>query len=129
VETKTAIPLACILWAASQGWAQQSPAERLIEAGHWMRARTLVEARIREAPDDPLANFLLSQIHNAFGGGRVEADASRRVPDDPAPYYRAAGHLIGAGRDPRSAERYLRTYLAQGPEGNEPTAAQPRRLL
>ena len=61
METKTAIPLACILWAASLGRAQQSPAERLIAAGHWMRARTLVEARIREAPDDPLANFLLSR--------------------------------------------------------------------
>lgn len=318
MEAKTAIPLACILWTASLGWAQQTPAERLIEAGHWTRARTLVEARIREAPEDPLASFLLSQIRNAFDdhttplqlaeravaldshtakyhrqlaevlgvmaqnanvirqlllarrfrkeidaalaldprdvqalrdllefyllapyiaggdprkassiaeriaavdapegflalarltalnrpaaeteallrqavqaqpssyrarialaqfylapahsnpsaaeaaakealnldGGRVEAyailagiyaehaggskldeflaDASRRVPDDPAPYFRAAEHLIEAGRDPRSAERYLRTYLAQEPEGNEPTTADAARLL
>jgi hypothetical protein len=41
--------------------------ERLIEAGHWKRARVLVEARIAEAPADPLANFLLSQVRNAFG--------------------------------------------------------------
>ena len=47
--------------------AQQAEAEKLIEAGHWKRARTLVEARIREAPADPLANFLLSQVRNAFG--------------------------------------------------------------
>ncbi len=47
--------------------AQQSDAEKLIEAGHWKKARAIVEARIRQAPDDPLSNFLLSQIRNAFG--------------------------------------------------------------
>jgi len=46
--------------------AADSP-EQLIEAGHWKRARELVEARIREEPNDPQANFLLSQIRNAFG--------------------------------------------------------------
>ena len=126
MEAKTAIPLVCILWAASLAWAQQSPAEKLIETGHWKRARTIVEARIREAPDDPLACPLLSQIRNAFGdlgsvaiqcdgpghlAGRAPApcrslfgtwdllefyllaplaDASRAVPDDLTPYYRAA---------------------------------------
>src|SRR5258705_11345815 len=59
--------LLLVLCAVAVTWAQQSPAEKLIESGHWKRARTLVEARIREAPDDPLANFLLSQIRNAFG--------------------------------------------------------------
>jgi len=314
VKAKIAIPLVSIFWAASLGWAQQTPAVRLIEAGHWKRARTIVEARIREAPDDPLAHFLLSQIRNAFGdhtaplqlaeravaldgrtaryhrqlaevlgvtaqhanvvqqlflarrfqkeidtalaldprdvqalrdllefyllapgiaggdprkaistaeriaavdapegflararvappaeieallrqaaqaqpssyrarialaqfylapahsnpgaaesaakqamdldGGRAEAyailagiyadgtggsdldgfltGARRGVPDDLAPYYRAAEHLIGAGRDAARAERYLRAYLAQEPEGNEPTAADAARLL
>jgi len=314
VEAKIAIPLACVFWATSVGWAQQTPAERLIEAGHWKRARAIVEARIREAPDDPLAYLLLSQIRNAFGdhtaplqlaekavaldgrtakyhrqlaevlgvtaqhanlvqqlflahrfqkeidtalaldprdvqalrdlmefyllapgitggdsrkaistaeriaaldaaegflararvarpaeteallqqaaqaqpssyrarielarfylapahfnpgaaesaarqaldldGDRAEAyailarvyagrsggseldaflaDASRAVPDDLAPYYRAAEHLIDAGRDAVRAERYLRAYLAQEPEGNEPTPADAARLL
>ena len=40
----------------------QSPAEELIEAGHWKRARAMVEARMREAPNDPLAIYLMSQI-------------------------------------------------------------------
>jgi tetratricopeptide (TPR) repeat protein len=47
--------------------AQDTPAEKLIEAGHWKRARAIVEPRLREAPDDPLANFLTSQIRAAFG--------------------------------------------------------------
>lgn len=42
-------------------------AEKLILEGHWKRARAIVEPRYREAPDDPLVNFLLSQIRNAFG--------------------------------------------------------------
>jgi tetratricopeptide (TPR) repeat protein len=45
----------------------QTPAEILIEAGHWKRARAMVDTAIRERPDDPLANFLLSQVHHAFG--------------------------------------------------------------
>lgn len=47
--------------------AQEPTAASLIEAGHWKRARALVEPRLREAPEDPEANFLLSQIRNAFG--------------------------------------------------------------
>ena len=37
------------------------------------------------------------------------------------PYYRAAERLLAV--DPVRAERYLRVYLAQEPEGNQPTAA------
>ena len=47
--------------------AAQTEPERLIEAGHWKRARTLVEARMAQAPADPQAHFLLSQVRNAFG--------------------------------------------------------------
>src|SRR5258708_31411031 len=66
-ELNRIVSLACLLCAASACYAGQSAAEALIESGHWKRARALVEVRIREAPDDPLANYLLSQIRNAFG--------------------------------------------------------------
>ena len=56
------ILLAAALWAGGQ-----TPAEKLIAEGHWKRARAIVEPRYREDPGDPLANFLLSQIRNAFG--------------------------------------------------------------
>ena len=47
--------------------AQDATPERLIEAGHWKRARALVERRLHQAPDDANAIFLTSQIRNAFG--------------------------------------------------------------
>ena len=47
--------------------------------------------------------------------------ARRAVPDDAVPYYRAGEGLLAA--DPGRAERYLRVYLAQEPEGNQPSAA------
>jgi tetratricopeptide (TPR) repeat protein len=47
--------------------AQQTDPEKLIEAGHWKRARTIVEAQLAQNPNDAPANFLLSQIRNAFG--------------------------------------------------------------
>jgi tetratricopeptide (TPR) repeat protein len=78
--------------------AQQSPAEALIEAGHWKHARTLVEARIKEAPDDPLANFLLSQIRNAFGDRTSPLSlAERAVALDgrTAKYHRQVAEVLG----------------------------------
>jgi hypothetical protein len=47
--------------------AAQTPAENYIAAGHWKRARALVEPRWGSQPNDPLANFLMSQIRFAFG--------------------------------------------------------------
>jgi len=59
----------------------------------------------------------------------VLADASREVPDDLAPCYRAAEALIANRRDPGRAERYLRLYLDHEPEGNEPSLADAQRKL
>ena len=98
VEAKTAILLACILGATSLGWAQQSPAERLIEAGHWKRARTIVEGQIRVTPNDPSANFLLSQIRNAFGDQSAPLQlAERAVAWDghTAKYHRQLAEVLG----------------------------------
>jgi len=44
--------------------AAQTEAEKLIAAGHWKRARALVDPR---QSHDALTQFLLSQIRNAFG--------------------------------------------------------------
>ena len=46
---------------------QQTDPEKLIDAGHWKKARAVVETRLSQNPNDALANFLLSQIRNAFG--------------------------------------------------------------
>ena len=51
-------------------------------------------------------------------------EASERNPDDLAPYYYAADQLLSAGRESARAERYLRTYLGQEAEGNEPGAPE-----
>jgi hypothetical protein len=58
---------ALLLLLAAAVLGAQPAAEGLIEAGHWKRARALVEARMREAPNDPLAIYLTSQIRFAFG--------------------------------------------------------------
>jgi hypothetical protein len=48
--------LLLILCAVAVSWAEQSPADKLIEAGHWKRARTIVETRLRETHADALSN-------------------------------------------------------------------------
>ena len=47
--------------------AQEPTPEKLIESGHWKQARTLVERRLRDTPNDANAAFLASQTRNAFG--------------------------------------------------------------
>jgi tetratricopeptide (TPR) repeat protein len=52
------------LLLASLPCGAQTEAEKLIEAGHWKQARALVDPKRSQ---DALTQFLLSQIHNAFG--------------------------------------------------------------
>ena len=78
--------------------AQQTEPEHLIERGHWKRARTLVEARLRLAPDDPLAHFLLSQIRYAFGdrtSPRALAEQSVSSDGSVAKYHRQLAEVLG----------------------------------
>jgi tetratricopeptide (TPR) repeat protein len=78
--------------------AQDTPAERLIEAGHWKRARAIVEPHFLQAPDDPLANFLMSQIRAAFGDRETPMRlAERAVALDPniAKYHRQVAEVVG----------------------------------
>jgi tetratricopeptide (TPR) repeat protein len=53
------------------------------------------------------------------------ADAQREVPDDLAPHYQAAKAILlnPQNQDLARAEKYLRTYLSQPPEGNQPGLA------
>jgi tetratricopeptide (TPR) repeat protein len=70
----------------------------------------------------------------------IIADSEREVPDDLAPFYQAAKAILLNTQNPDlhspdlhspdlhgdalpRAEKYLRTYLSQPPEGNEPNAA------
>ena len=86
-----------LVLAASVCLAEET-AEKLIEAGHWKRARALVERRLREAPDDPNAIFLTSQIRNAFGD-RVSppglAEKAVRLAPQVARYHRQVAEVQG----------------------------------
>lgn len=46
--------------------ADDSP-ERLVEAGHYKRARVLLEARLKTNPNDAQASYLLSRVKHGFG--------------------------------------------------------------
>jgi tetratricopeptide (TPR) repeat protein len=64
--------------------------------------------------------------------GELEAvlsSSEKAVPDDLAPYFEAANALLESGVELKRGEAYLRKYLAQEPEGEEPDAAQAHRLL
>jgi tetratricopeptide (TPR) repeat protein len=53
----------------------------------------------------------------------ILAESERNVPDDFSPYYEAARSLLTEGADLPRAERYLRKYLTQDPEGETPSLA------
>jgi tetratricopeptide (TPR) repeat protein len=76
----------------------QSVPEKLIEAGHWKRARTIVEARIHDDPRDALANYLLSQIRNAFGDHESPlalAEKAVAAGGGVAKYHRQLAEVLG----------------------------------
>jgi tetratricopeptide (TPR) repeat protein len=86
------------LWAVAAIGAEPSPAEKLIEAGHWKRARSIVEARLREAPDDALSNFLLSQIRGAFGDRATPlplAEKAVALDGNTAKHHRQVAEVLG----------------------------------
>ena len=71
--------------------AQSEAAAELIEKGHWKRARVIVEARLRETPDDAAAHFYRSQIRNAFGdlsSPLPEAERAVALEGDVARFHR-----------------------------------------
>ncbi len=99
------------LWvlAPPAAWAL-TPAENLIAKGHWKRARAIVEARYREAPDDPLANFLLSQIRNAFGDRQTPPRLAERavaLAPQVARYHRQMAEVIGVMAQQANVVRQL----------------------
>jgi tetratricopeptide (TPR) repeat protein len=59
----------------------------------------------------------------------VLSSSEKNVPDDLAPYFEAANALLESGVDLKRGEAYLRKYLAQEPQGEEPDAAHAHRLL
>lgn len=83
---------------ASACIAQDGPPDGLIKSGHWKRARALVERRLLEAPDDPQALFLLSQIRNAFGDRNSPpelAERAVRLDGREARYHRQLAEVQG----------------------------------
>ncbi len=88
----------CIIATVGSCFGRQSPAEEWIAAGHWKRARTDVEVRIRAAPNDPLANFLLSQIRGAFGDRSTPlplAEKAAALDGHTAKYHRQIAEVLG----------------------------------
>jgi tetratricopeptide (TPR) repeat protein len=55
---------------------------------------------------------------------RALESAAQTVPDDATPFYRAAEQLLAKKTGLPRAERYLRRYLQQDPEGNQPSRAE-----
>jgi tetratricopeptide (TPR) repeat protein len=79
-------------------FGQQTAAERWIEAGHWKRARAAVEESIHDAPNDPLANFLLSQVRGAFGDRTAPlalAEKAVALDGHAAKYHRQVAEVLG----------------------------------
>ncbi len=84
--------------ATSVCLVQEATPEQLIEAGHWNRARAIVEDRLRHAPEDPNAILLLSQIRNVFGDQASPLDlAEKAVRQDGsvARYHRQPAEVEG----------------------------------
>lgn len=67
--------------------------------------------------------------HNFTELDAVLQESEANVPDDLAPYCRAAAILAAQSVEPGRARSYLRRYLTQEPEAREPTLAEAKQML
>ena len=91
--------LALLLAAFAAAAPAQTQPESLIEAGHWKRARALVDPQLRRDPNDPLANFFASQIGAAFGGREnplLLAEKAVSLDGSVAKFHRQLAEMTGA---------------------------------
>src|SRR5947209_72150 len=59
-----------LLWIAMSGaglWGAEQNADQLTKAGHWKRARAVVEAALKQNPKDQHALVLMARIRRAYG--------------------------------------------------------------
>jgi tetratricopeptide (TPR) repeat protein len=107
--------------------ARMALAQFYLEDGNTNLSAAAAQAKIaRDVDPDRVAAYAVLATYYADRGEWNELEsvletAHRAVPDDDVSYYRAAERLLAS--DPVRAERYLRVYLAQEPEGNQPAAA------
>jgi tetratricopeptide (TPR) repeat protein len=95
--------------------------KRYADAEKYARAAILLDSG-RTPAYSVLAALLVHQ--RRFGElDQLLGDADRSVPDDLTPFFIAARTLLLDGQDFDDAERYLRKYLTQEPEGNAPRHA------
>jgi tetratricopeptide (TPR) repeat protein len=87
-----------------------STAEALIEAGHWKRARAIVEPRVRQDPNDAQAAYLLSEIKQAFGdldGATKLAEKAVQLDGKNARCHYQLGELYGQAAEKAGIFRQL----------------------
>lgn len=84
-------------------------------------------------PDRVPAYIVLAETYAAVAAftdlDQLLQESEANVPDDFAPYYRAAVILVARSSDPGRATRYLRKYLSQEPEAREPSHAEAIQIL
>ncbi len=106
--------LLCLLLPVCACLSQPSPAEKLIEDGHWKRARALVEARLHDGAADALSSYLQSQISNAFGDQTTTlalAEKAVALDGHTAKFHRQVAEVLGVMAE--SANMIQQLLLAQ----------------
>src|SRR3954471_20236961 len=86
-----------LLLSCAALYGQPSP-EKLIEEGHWKRARAIVEARFAANPKDPETLYLMSWIKQGLGDpAAAEQLAEKAVAADPkvAKYHFRLAEAVG----------------------------------
>lgn len=93
----------------------------------------LARAAISIDPSRSAAYNILARVYAVEGRydelDALLAEAEKSNADDLSPYYFAAETLVEEKQEPQRAERYLRRYITQMPEGRAPGLPEARTLL
>lgn len=90
----------------------------------WDEAEKCATDLVKRAPDRVFGYSVLAIVHASQSHWKeldlVIPEAEKNIPDNLNPEFQAARVLAGSGADNPRAERYLRKYLTQEPEGGYP---------
>jgi tetratricopeptide (TPR) repeat protein len=129
--------LAVGLLCAFAAWAAEPDIERLMEEGHWKRARSAVEQEASKNPNAPYSKYLLSRLRLADGDlGQAKSFAEQAVKAEPNSAKYAAQLLDVEGSIIEKASFFKQMMMARALKNQmdraaslDPKATSPRFAL
>jgi len=105
--------------------------QQLIDADHWTRARAQLEARLKTAPDDPVATRQMAQVLHAFDdlpGAQAHAERAVKLAPNDAEAHFALAEVAGDQAEHANPLKQLGLAKKFRKEAEQTIALDPKHI-